>query len=148
MQRHSTRGTHRRGGMRIVRAWLLAAGAAAVTAAGAAAQQAGAGRITGRVVDVQTGEGLSGVMVSVEGTEHGTLSDVNGRYMITKVPAGTHIVIAQNLGFGTKRVTEVAVGADEDRKSTRLNSSHVKISYAVFCLKKKTHVILFCAVVA
>src|SRR5690606_41057438 len=27
--------------------------------------------------------------------------------------------------------------ADQDRKSTRLNSSHVKISYAVFCLKKK-----------
>src|SRR5690349_24172540 len=30
---------------------------------------------------------------------------------------------------------DVAVGAD--RKSTRLNSSHVEISYAVFCLKKK-----------
>src|SRR5690606_39663545 len=29
------------------------------------------------------------------------------------------------------------VPADQDRKSTRLNSSHVKISYAVFCLKKK-----------
>src|SRR5690606_40733758 len=28
-------------------------------------------------------------------------------------------------------------GMREDRKSTRLNSSHVKISYAVFCLKKK-----------
>src|SRR5690606_41931518 len=28
-------------------------------------------------------------------------------------------------------------GAGKDRKSTRLNSSHVKISYAVFCLKKK-----------
>src|SRR5690606_41562513 len=28
--------------------------------------------------------------------------------------------------------------APSDRKSTRLNSSHVKISYAVFCLKKKT----------
>src|SRR3712207_8571693 len=27
---------------------------------------------------------------------------------------------------------------DEDRKSTRLNSSHANISYAVFCLKKKT----------
>src|SRR2546430_5771449 len=27
---------------------------------------------------------------------------------------------------------------DEDRKSTRLNSSHSQISYAVFCLKKKT----------
>src|SRR5699024_11281092 len=28
---------------------------------------------------------------------------------------------------------------DLDRKSTRLNSSHVSISYAVFCLKRKTH---------
>src|SRR5690606_40343945 len=32
--------------------------------------------------------------------------------------------------------------ADRDRKSTRLNSSHVKISYAVFCLKKKKYIIL------
>src|SRR5690606_40387959 len=29
------------------------------------------------------------------------------------------------------------ISGAEDRKSTRLNSSHVKISYAVFCLKKK-----------
>src|SRR2546430_12536556 len=29
-------------------------------------------------------------------------------------------------------------GGDEDRKSTRLNSSHSQISYAVFCLKKQT----------
>src|SRR5690606_41965212 len=36
-------------------------------------------------------------------------------------------------------VVDVAVdqGDVQDRKSTRLNSSHVKISYAVFCLKKK-----------
>src|SRR5699024_12080622 len=31
----------------------------------------------------------------------------------------------------------VRTGIDLDRKSTRLNSSHVSISYAVFCLKKK-----------
>src|SRR5690606_41775850 len=30
----------------------------------------------------------------------------------------------------------------QDRKSTRLNSSHVKISYAVFCLKKKSRIII------
>src|SRR5688572_32525429 len=36
------------------------------------------------------------------------------------------------------RVARVAAGcAAEDRKSTRLNSSHSQISYAVFCLKKK-----------
>src|SRR5690606_40866618 len=36
----------------------------------------------------------------------------------------------------TSNITEPDYGA-LDRKSTRLNSSHVKISYAVFCLKKK-----------
>src|SRR5699024_7802943 len=33
--------------------------------------------------------------------------------------------------------------AEADRKSTRLNSSHVSISYAVFCLKKKTYTIFY-----
>src|SRR5690625_6588668 len=35
-----------------------------------------------------------------------------------------------------KIVGRAGVGLDKDRKSTRLNSSHVAISYAVFCLKK------------
>src|SRR5438132_8835610 len=35
-------------------------------------------------------------------------------------------------------VPAVEVGQSLDRKSTRLNSSHTVISYAVFCLKKKT----------
>src|SRR5438094_5433698 len=37
---------------------------------------------------------------------------------------------------GYPRLPEVLLG-QEDRKSTRLNSSHRTISYAVFCLKKK-----------
>src|SRR5438477_9602989 len=36
----------------------------------------------------------------------------------------------------SRRLTN-AGGRAEDRKSTRLNSSHMSISYAVFCLKKK-----------
>src|SRR5699024_12564144 len=34
---------------------------------------------------------------------------------------------------------QTVAGTVTDRKSTRLNSSHVSISYAVFCLKKKKH---------
>src|SRR5207253_9937031 len=34
------------------------------------------------------------------------------------------------------RLQRILCGRTEDRKSTRLNSSHVAISYAVFCLKK------------
>src|SRR5438034_2129553 len=41
--------------------------------------------------------------------------------------------------FCTQQATDarIAVGLMPDRKSTRLNSSHTVISYAVFCLKKK-----------
>src|SRR5256885_11948074 len=40
-------------------------------------------------------------------------------------------------GGDVARARAVAGAADADRKSTRLNSSHLVISYAVFCLKKK-----------
>src|SRR3712207_6941543 len=42
-------------------------------------------------------------------------------------------LIASNSRYGTP----LRVRATKDRKSTRLNSSHANISYAVFCLKKK-----------
>src|SRR5690606_41098669 len=41
------------------------------------------------------------------------------------------------LGVKVEILTEKEMRKLRDRKSTRLNSSHVKISYAVFCLKKK-----------
>src|SRR5574340_1579071 len=44
----------------------------------------------------------------------------------------------KNLGRHLHHVTAARYGRErQDRKSTRLNSSHQKISYAVFCLKKK-----------
>src|SRR5262245_63386456 len=52
----------------------------------------------------------------------------------------------------SRGVIKVAVGpfcpmtARRDRKSTRLNSSHLGISYAVFCLKKKTESVFGCEV--
>src|SRR3712207_7479964 len=51
--------------------------------------------------------------------------------------------VAESLVFG-----QVTTGASndlrKDRKSTRLNSSHANISYAVFCLKKKNKSLLLC----
>src|SRR5690606_40164174 len=53
--------------------------------------------------------------------------------------AGIHRPVAGIMDTGRDLVHEKALSARafRDRKSTRLNSSHVKISYAVFCLKKK-----------
>src|SRR5256885_4368971 len=41
------------------------------------------------------------------------------------------------LSLGLQRQQPLRYGENPDRKSTRLNSSHLVISYAVFCLKKK-----------
>src|SRR5256886_3308636 len=43
---------------------------------------------------------------------------------------------------------DMSVAFPIDRKSTRLNSSHSQISYAVFCLKKKTRFIRICQTAA
>src|SRR3712207_7302971 len=67
---------------------------------------------------------------------------------LTKIPP-----IPVGLEYETKDIlhqqvlnndVEVTVSENKlDRKSTRLNSSHANISYAVFCLKKKQFIILF-----
>src|SRR5438105_12754271 len=62
------------------------------------------------------GERLQGMTMAGQG------SDV--------LPASRDVAIAAARASSDKQ-------ADEDRKSTRLNSSHEWISYAVFCLKKK-----------
>src|SRR3712207_7578923 len=54
---------------------------------------------------------------------------------------------AEEPGAPQLTIEEMRAGVEEahktgrDRKSTRLNSSHANISYAVFCLKKKKHTI-------
>src|SRR3712207_8561335 len=44
----------------------------------------------------------------------------------------------RNVATAVSTLVKKGVGPALDRKSTRLNSSHANISYAVFCLKKKT----------
>src|SRR5690606_41898821 len=51
------------------------------------------------------------------------------------VPAGSALKV--DVDEVQPEVADLAARIEVDRKSTRLNSSHVKISYAVFCLKKK-----------
>src|SRR5699024_12336107 len=57
--------------------------------------------------------------------------------IIGGVTLGDNVVVAAGATVTKSFGDNVVIGGD--RKSTRLNSSHVSISYAVFCLKKKIH---------
>src|SRR5690606_41025166 len=93
--------------------------------------------VTNAVVGSRFGMSLAWVvLVGVVGiclfaNMSGRVAAVSGR--------ATFEIICERLG---PRAGPANLGASffiKDRKSTRLNSSHVKISYAVFCLKKKNH---------
>src|SRR5690606_40169600 len=55
------------------------------------------------------------------------------------VPQGADCYVVKHVlhNWDDERALGILRHCAQDRKSTRLNSSHVKISYAVFCLKKK-----------
>src|SRR5438034_8242395 len=69
-----------------------------------------------------------------------TPTSAGARDLVEVFDVGAHGTV-EALDLGVRRLDEVVliggVRAATDRKSTRLNSSHTVISYAVFCLKKK-----------
>src|SRR5690606_22583551 len=106
----------------------------------------------GALVDTTLGVGrlVLGVGVDEEGHER---TGQAGRRLddVRRVALVGGLIEEAQVGAGVLRVRrQVEVGAVRDaleltpldRKSTRLNSSHVKISYAVFCLKKKNILML------
>ncbi len=74
-----------------------------------AAQQPGA--VAGSVTDAQSLEPLSGAQVFLPGTDLGALTDAEGRYRIEGVPAGTHEVRVQLIGYRpTSQTVQVSGG--------------------------------------
>ena len=67
--------------------------------------------VTGTVRDQATGNPVNAAQVFVEGLDIGTLSQGNGQYLIINVPAGTHTLTVQSIGYRSESV-EVTVTAD------------------------------------
>ena len=70
------------------------------------------GQVTGIVTDARSGGPLSEVQVYVDGLQLGGLSRADGRFLILSVPAGTHDITAQRIGFSisTQSVTVTGGG--------------------------------------
>ncbi len=69
------------------------------------------GRVAGRIIDAETGLGITGVGVSIVGTTMGAMSAVDGSYTILGVPAGTVTLQARRIGYGPKTVTGIILNA-------------------------------------
>ncbi|MBL0172846.1 MAG: carboxypeptidase-like regulatory domain-containing protein [Gemmatimonadaceae bacterium] len=72
------------------------------------------GKVTGRVIDAATGQGLTGAQIQLVGTTNGTMSGVDGRYLLLRVPAGTATLQIRRIGYGPKSVTGVVVPVNGD----------------------------------
>lgn len=67
------------------------------------------GTLQGRVVDAVTGEPLPGASVSLVGTTRGAITDEDGHFQISDIPAGIYEVQASFIGFVTETKAEVTV---------------------------------------
>src|SRR5690242_21143807 len=71
------------------------------------------------------------------------ISQIEPFVFLHKIPKGNKVAIYPRILPTQTRIHNalfiIVKQAFSDRKSTRLNSSHMSISYAVFCLKKKKH---------
>lgn len=77
----------------------------------------GTGSISGVVLD-DAGEPLTGATILVQGTTLGTITDMNGQYVLKQVPAGTHVIEVRFISYQTQQVNDVKVAGG---KTTRLN---------------------------
>src|SRR5438445_9432255 len=69
-------------------------------------------------------------------------SRIGGQQFKKKAPQSVSFNEPNELIQNSVRICRLShLGEQKDRKSTRLNSSHANISYAVFCLKKKKKII-------
>ncbi len=61
--------------------------------------------VAGRVTDAETGQGLAGANVIIEGTSIGAAANATGDYSISDVPAGTQTVTASVIGYASSSTT-------------------------------------------
>lgn len=71
------------------------------------------GKISGKIVDAETGEAVIGCNVIVEGTNIGAAADINGIYTITNIPNGVYNLVFSSIGYSKKTVTNVEVKSNQ-----------------------------------
>ena len=95
------------------------------------------GKLRGKVTDRESGEALIGANVTVEGSNLGAASDVNGEYVILSVPAGDYTVKVTYIGYSPTTISNVRVNSNiTTTQDFKLVSSAIQIQAVVIVAER------------
>ena len=101
----------------LLRAAVRGGALAALVLLTATAALAQTGKLAGTVLDAN-GEAVIGATVAVTGTDLGAAADLDGQFVILRIPPGTYSVRVSSIGYGAKTVEDVRVSTNQ---TTELN---------------------------
>lgn len=95
------------------------------------------GSVSGKVVDVKTGEPIIGANILLEGSNLGAATDLSGKYTIKNIPFGTYTVICSYISYSKTKITNVEVSSEKIiNLNITLNPEAIEVDEVVVVDKK------------
>jgi hypothetical protein len=88
-------------------------------------------RLVGRVLDAETGEPVAAAQIRIMCTNHQALTDAQGRFFLTGVPAGEVKIETSHLRFGTRNQVAAIQGGETMEITIRLNTQAIVLEGVV-----------------
>jgi len=102
--------------------------------------QAQTGRITGVIKDAKTGDYLPGATVVLKGSAVGSAADIDGRYLIPKVPAGTQTFVVSSVGYQGQEFTVEIISEETVNQDMQLPVASAQLDELVITGLRKSQI--------
>ena len=89
------------------------------------------GQLVGLVTSSESGEGLAGANVILEGTSYGTAANIEGEYSIGNIPGGTYVVTVTYVGYANESQEIEITAGQESRADFALKTSAINLDQVV-----------------
>lgn len=84
------------------------------------------GALSGEIKDEETGESLAGANVLIQDTEMGTSANVDGRYIIRRIPEGEYTVVFRYIGYETEEIEVTITAGETTEQNVSLSSETIE----------------------
>ena len=90
------------------------------------------GKLSGRIIDQTTGEGVVGANIIIMGSNIGAAADIDGYYFILNIPPGNYTIKASSVGYTSKIINNVRISVDQTTSiNFDLSEESIKLSEVV-----------------